>query len=706
MKLKIILIAVFGILILANAAADILSINSGGSNNFIINPQQFLEGFFLDANRFPVVSNVLLNSSSLGDTTNENLSVYYSNSDADNDNLTNILDWRVDGDSINVLNLPFNKRVYTGEVRDYSSFENGGVLGGGVSSAEPSWQEDCVVGGCYNFDGSGDYVNVSSSSSLDIENEITISAWIKVDSWTTNYWEGTIVGKDDWFDGNSHGYVLRVGQSGRLSFTIGKDNSPDWPEALSGSLMSAGNWYHVVGTFNGTHLKIYIDRDLKVTTVVSQTLMETSTYDVKVGQSPFAPSRAFNGSIDEVKIYNRSLSPEQIDYIYQRGSAGLPIDKFVLQETTKGEVWKVGITPNDAFNDGETVFSNELTIVDASPLDPDPELVSIDLSNESDADLNCSSVVQDVDNSLLDITVNWLKENVSQMNLSYFSQANGSLFSSILDEGNLTLGDIWKCQMRVNDGNSNSDWIESNELVIIDTTSPEIYIVSPEDINYTTIFVNMNISIVENENISWCGYSVDFDPNVTMNRLNDSYFWDIPTTLGPGGHEVVFTCNDTSGNYNTNSTDFYIDNEAAIAILLSENLSNGVLWELTTIPVTDEDAVGNNESGVTTYFVNISVTNTLADLYVRADGDLLTQALDEIGLGNETFMVNVTEDPTVSVGDLKTMNTTYVLVADQLGDGDIVYLKFFLDAQAGQAAGAYLNALDFKAVKQGQSPGI
>lgn len=336
------------------------------------------------------------------------------------------------------------------------------------------------------------------------------------------------------------------------------------------------------------------------------------------------------------------------------------------------------------------------------PDNPTPILVSLNGNNESDTDLNCSSLIIDSDNNdSLSVEVNWIKDDISQLNLTYSNIDNATLLSSILDNGNLTLGDVWKCSMRVYDSVDYSSWVDSNELEIIDITSPIINIISPEPINYTDLNVTFNISIIENENVSMCFYDLDSEGNLSMTELNDTYFWFFDNTLGPGGHDIIFYCNDTSGNWGTNQTNFTIENEAAIAILLSDDLIGTVKWNLVTLPVDDLGAIGNNEENATGYYINISATNTLVDIYVRADGDLLTGDLDVLGLGNETFAVS-TNDSTVTNVSKQTMSTNYTLIGESLGTSAL-YLKFYLDAPPAQAAGIYLNQLDFKAVRNGQS---
>ena len=188
-----------------------------------------------------------------------------------------------------------------------------------------------------------------------------------------------------------------------------------------------------------------------------------------------------------------------------------------------------------------------------------------------------------------------------------------------------------------------------------------------------------------------------------MTELNNSYFWYAPINLIPGIHNVTFYCNDTSNNWGINSTNFTILDEAAIAIALSPSLTWGVNWSLTSLPANDLNATGNNGNNATEYYINISTENVGVDLYVRADGDLMTESLDVLGLGNETYSINLTNSNVPDVNRL-TMTTNYYLVAENLGDNSVIYMKFYLDAPASQPAGVYLNGLDFKAVRSGASP--
>ncbi len=680
-------------------SADVVSINSGGNRELIINPELYLEGFFFQENDAPVMSNVLLFSQPYStNTTNENLSVSYSSTDADKDSLTNISDWRVGGVSIAVLNMPFDtkeNRTTTGAIRDYSIYQNNGTLGGGTESAKPLWNSSCKIGGCYIYDGINDYISLRQNYVF--TNNNTISFWAKIGA--TDY-QGIVGGAL-----GNYAYII-FGQTTSAGYTyrdviFGETNTDsDFIQLFftNPDPISTDTWYHFVITENSTNgWKLYINgvfQSEDITTNPNMTIR-------RIGEGRLNVDK-FNGSLDEIKIFNRVLTDEQILADYYFGLAGKSTEKIVSQENEIGDVWTVAMTANDAWFDSTTVLSNNLTIVNSPPINPNPKLVSQNGRNETTADLNCSFIVSDTDSFTLNVTVNWLKNNVSQYNFTYNNIANATFYSSILNKSNLTLGDVWKCSVRYYDGDLYSSWRESNTLQIIDITSPNITILSPlSTANYTDLNVTFNIT--GNENLSSCVYRLDFNSNVSMIKLNDTYFWILDNTFGPGNHNVTFYCNDTSNNWGMNFTNFTIENEAAISILLSPLLMWSVHWNVTNLPADDLNADGNNLGNATSYYLNISATNTLVDLYVKADGDLHTIGLEILNLSNENYTISLT-DPNVTGVSKATMTTNYALIADGIGDASVVYMKFYLDAPSAQGAGEYFNNLDFKAVRHGQAP--
>lgn len=688
MRGKIFLI--FGIIFLVGLiSADLISVNSGGSEDIILNPNSYIEGFFTDFNLRPIMQNVFLSSFSGENLTVDNLSVSYESFDSDFDYITNISDWRLNGDSIAVVNYPFDTNRIKGEIRDYSIYENNGSLGGGVLSRIPKWQENCQIGGCYEFDGEDDVIVAPHQGG----EGITVSMWIKRNDLVTR--RATRKG-----GGTGGGQFIMRFYSDEFGVYLGGGSPAPGYHMTSGGGITLGNWHHVLWTYEGSSLKMYVDGELITEVLVSRSSFFDNE-DIRIGEHYGSMDEDFNGSIDEFKVYNRVLSDEQIRVLYESELNQNPVEKMVYSMTSKGETWQVAMTSNDGRLDSLTVLSNELTIEDNSPETPEPVLVSVDFTNESDSDLECFALIEDIDSDFLNISVEWVKNGAVELSEDYNnSYSNGSSFSATLDSSYLTLGDVWMCSVRLTDGESFSGWGDSNELEIIDITPPNVTIISPEPINYTDLNVSFNISVYDNENVSMCFYDLDGLGNESMIEINDSYFWYLDENLGPGYHDLWYYCNDTSGNWGSNYTNFTIEDEAAIAILLSEDLLWGIRWDVNNLPIDDFDAIGNNFEGPTDYYLNISATNTLVDLYVRADGDLFNLGGDSIGLGNETFTVSTT-DRNVTIGSLYNMSTSYVLIGQDLPSTE-VYMKFYLDAPASQAAGNYINNLDFRAVRSGR----
>src|SRR6056297_2923465 len=163
-------ILVFGmIFLLGIVSADIISINSGGDSQLIVNPGSGIEDFFFEFNLRPLMSNVILSSTFGTNLTSENLTVTYSSSDPNGDSITNITDWRIGGNSISVLNMPFDTRRTQGEIRDYSTYQNNCTLNG------VTWIAGGQVGGCYEFN-SNDYIDCGNFKNI---GKTTVTLWFK-----------------------------------------------------------------------------------------------------------------------------------------------------------------------------------------------------------------------------------------------------------------------------------------------------------------------------------------------------------------------------------------------------------------------------------------------------------------------------------------------------------------------------------------------
>ena len=183
-------------------------------------------------NSAPASPTLVLNSSSATNYTDENLTVYISGS-SDGDDVTNITDWRLNGTSIVVLNMPFDTND-SSTAKDYSTFENNGTINGA------EWNASGKVGGTYTFDGVNDSINFKDTQSLSLtNNKFSFSTWISL-SETSKI--NSILSKGS--------YSLKIGSDNRPYLElINSTINPTWTD--TGSLVGDINVYSLA-VYNGS----------------------------------------------------------------------------------------------------------------------------------------------------------------------------------------------------------------------------------------------------------------------------------------------------------------------------------------------------------------------------------------------------------------------------------------------------------------------
>ncbi len=175
------------------------------------------------------------------------------------------------------------------------------------------------VGQALSFDGTDDSVNVTDANSLDLTSTITVSAWVYGRSWVNT--EGSfIVSKNGEQSGEYRGYYFAVDTSGYPFFafnTLGVSGT-----AVADIAVSTGRWYFLSATYDQTSIKLYVDGVL-VKTQAETDAMVANTYPLSIGRARPTGSAygEWDGSIDEVRIYNRALSATEIESIYASGQS-------------------------------------------------------------------------------------------------------------------------------------------------------------------------------------------------------------------------------------------------------------------------------------------------------------------------------------------------------------------------------------------------
>ena len=179
-------------------------------------------------------------------------------------------------------------------------------------------------GNALHFDGNYNYGYVPYDSRLSATSGITLSAWIKADSFQTNNepWQGIILKKTQgpyemWIIENKPGFGLKInGANDPANCWI--SDCPGGKNCLcrvaSSYTLNTNIWYHLLYTYDGQDMKIYVDKDLKGTWHYPGTIIP-QTQPIYIGWAGYS-KQFFNGVIDDARVFNRALNSAEIETVY------------------------------------------------------------------------------------------------------------------------------------------------------------------------------------------------------------------------------------------------------------------------------------------------------------------------------------------------------------------------------------------------------
>jgi hypothetical protein len=206
-----------------------------------------------------------------------------------------------------ILYFPFDMDE-AGTVTDQSGEGHHGTNHGAT------FTPDGQVGGAYEFDGVGDYIHVPNSTSLN-SRAFTVTAWARTAEGVAEVDRG-IVGKHRAGDNISYFWLYQT--AGTIeSMMVGQRYGV--LEDVNGTIAPfVDQWGFVALTFDSTNLRLYVNGRL----VDEEDIVGYvgNSYDLLVGAGEWSggssPQRWWQGGIDELRIYNRVLSTDEIAQLY------------------------------------------------------------------------------------------------------------------------------------------------------------------------------------------------------------------------------------------------------------------------------------------------------------------------------------------------------------------------------------------------------
>ena len=201
---------------------------------------------------------------------------------------------------------------------------------------------------------------------------VSVAAWINLEQTDSN---GSVVCKHDWFRGGARGFVLRCYNGKQLNFTVGAGG---WMAAVGKSNLPANRWIHAVGTFDGKTISVYLNGRLDGTTVI-RSRYSPSSYPLRIGHAAFSldTHRKFDGKIDDVMIWKRTLSAREILAVYEAQKDDRPAP--LVAADIAGLVAKLGSEKYQTREAAQRQLINlgreVLPLLDAYLKSDDPEVV-------------------------------------------------------------------------------------------------------------------------------------------------------------------------------------------------------------------------------------------------------------------------------------------------------------------------------------------
>ncbi|MFH1802529.1 MAG: LamG-like jellyroll fold domain-containing protein [archaeon] len=176
----------------------------------------------------------------------------------------------------------------------------------------PMFTSSGMLNGAYEFDGDGDYMDAPNSESLNISKNVSVAGWFYLaedpDVDENNNYRGMI------YKGSS--YRLLLEENRRVSWSVYNFSGDRQKMDTDMDSMPIGDWVHITATWNTNGSgAIYFNGELEKSFVKDAETLNTNTNVLRIGRDT-STTPYWNGTIDEVKVYNRSLTQEEITALY------------------------------------------------------------------------------------------------------------------------------------------------------------------------------------------------------------------------------------------------------------------------------------------------------------------------------------------------------------------------------------------------------
>lgn len=196
---------------------------------------------------------------------------------------------------------------------DSSGNWNTGIPTGGPTKATSS----CMIGSCYSFDGNDDYINMGSGASLNTPTDYTIGMWAYNKAGSDTY--PTLFNRAGQSGSNGFFWVY-TGGTDEVNVSFQWSTGSGYISTTFNNVFPKDAWTHLTFVFTNSDkaLKLYANGSQFSTTRTLTNSLPVDDGALYVGTyQGTATNYSFDGSIDDVRIYNRALSVSEIKQLYE-----------------------------------------------------------------------------------------------------------------------------------------------------------------------------------------------------------------------------------------------------------------------------------------------------------------------------------------------------------------------------------------------------
>lgn len=416
--------------------------------------------------------------------------------------------------------------------------DNNGTAEGGVSFGE----EYGVVGEGGDFDGiEGSYINYGNDNSLSSDN-MTYSLWFKSSSAIpSGNPEGLLFKAPD--TGANREISISFSPTGNLTI-IGGDGFSDISTRIdSPTSYYDSNWHFAVIVKEyeptGDNLTLFVD-GVKIEEIKGTYNIVQNSANLESGRvsSSSIAERYYNGSIDEVRVYNRSLSADEVKQLYEMGSNFIEWNEWQDEGVIENNVGDASSTDGKFFQYKSIFNTNDSSV--------SPYLLNYSIT-PTHVDLIAPTFTTIPNNATLEyktdsLGISFGAEDETKFDSYYLGnwtdtfEINSTGYLS--NKTSLDLG-TYVINVSINDttGNTNMTWYQVD---VTDTTAPVITIHSPLEETTDVLQQLINISATDLQDVNTIWYN--------WNGTKVIYTEAIITTFNYSEHTLHVWANDSSGN--------------------------------------------------------------------------------------------------------------------------------------------------------------